>query len=68
VTSNDEAGTMPASEQAENAEWMLDRDLDAAEPEQDAAEHVERLERHSEPTDTPAHPESRGRPEAPRRS
>lgn len=66
MTSKDDGGTMPASEQAENAEWTLDRDLDDAEPEEEAAEHVERLERHSERTDTPAHPESRGGPQPPR--
>ncbi|HEY8525282.1 MAG TPA: hypothetical protein VIL48_09975 [Acidimicrobiales bacterium] len=39
---------LPASDQAPNAEVVLDEDLDDAEPAEEAAEHVERLERHDD--------------------
>jgi hypothetical protein len=58
-------GSLPVSDQADNAETVLDPDMEAAHPEREAAEHAERLEGHSVPTDTPAHRESPARPKPP---
>jgi hypothetical protein len=47
---------MAATDQAGNAELVIDEDLDPEEPGRDAAEHAERLERHAEPASRPDAP------------
>jgi hypothetical protein len=47
---------MAATDQAGNAELVIDEDLDPEEPGRDAAEHAERLERHAEPASRPEGP------------
>lgn len=58
-------GGLPESEEADNAEVVLDPDLEAAEPAEEAAGHAEHLKRRTERTDTHAHPESPPKPKRP---
>jgi hypothetical protein len=47
---------MAATDQADNAELVIDEDLEPAEPGRYAAEHAERLGRHAEPPSRPEDP------------